>query len=151
MSDGAVLEVVWFKRDLRVGDHAPLAEACARAREAGGWVLGFYAVEPSVTREPDFSGRQWEATREALAELRENLARIGVPLAVRRGEVAELLERLRAHAARHGARLAVWSHEETGNAATYARDRAVGRWARERGVEWTERVHVNARLDLTHL
>jgi deoxyribodipyrimidine photo-lyase len=137
--NGAVLEVVWFKRDLRVADHAPLSEACARARATGGWVLGFYAVEPGVTGAADYAGRHWEATREALAELRENLGRIGVPLVVRRGEVVELLERLRWHAAGRGARLALWSHEETGNAVTYARDRAVGRWARAGGIEWTER------------
>lgn len=140
MADDAVLEVVWFKRDLRVADHAPLAEAIARARATSGWVLGFYVVEPSVTQAADYAGRHWAATREALAELRENLARIGVPLVVRRGEVVELLERLRGHAAGRGAQLVLWSHEETGNAVTYARDRAVRRWARARGVEWVERV-----------
>ena len=117
------LEVVWFKRDLRVGDHAPLAEACARARSTGGFVLGFYAIEPSVIRSPDYSGRHWAANREALAELRENLRSLGIPLAVRVGEAVELLERLRTHAAGRGTKLALWSHEETGNAVTYARDR----------------------------
>jgi deoxyribodipyrimidine photolyase len=48
MAGHGQLEVVWFKRDLRVSDHAPLAEACARARATGGFVLGFYAIEPSV-------------------------------------------------------------------------------------------------------
>ncbi len=133
------LEVVWFKRDLRVGDHAPLAEACARARATGGSVLGFYAVELSVIHAPDYSGRHWAATREALAELRDNLRALGIPLAVRTGEVVELLERLRAHAAGKETKLALWSHEETGNAVTYARDRAVRRWARAQGVEWNER------------
>lgn len=133
------LEVVWFKRDLRVGDHAPLAEACARARATGGHVLGLYAIEPSVLQAADYSGRHWMATREALAELRENLRGLGIPLAVRPGEVVELLERLRVHAAGRGAKLALWSHEETGNAVTYARDRNVRRWARAQGVEWTER------------
>ena len=133
------LEVVWFKRDLRVGDHAPLAEACARARATGGSVLGFYAVEPSVIHAPDYSGRHWAATREALAELRNSLRGLGILLAVRTGEVVELLERLRAHAVGRGMKLALWSHEETGNAVTYARDRAVRRWARAQGVEWNER------------
>ncbi len=133
------LEVVWFKRDLRLGDHAPLAEACARARATGGSVLGFFAVEPSVIHAPDYSGRHWAATREALAGLRDNLRVLGIPLAVRIGEVVELLERLRAHAAGKGTKLALWSHEETGNAITYARDRAVRRWARAQGVEWNER------------
>ncbi|MBM3869187.1 MAG: deoxyribodipyrimidine photo-lyase [Verrucomicrobia bacterium] len=140
MAGPGQLEVVWFKRDLRVADHAPLAEACARAKATGGRVLGFYAVEPSVIQAPDYSGRHWAATREALAELRENLLGSGIPLAVRTGEVVELLERLRAHAIGRGARLSLWSHEETGNAVTYARDRAVRRWARSQGVEWHERL-----------
>jgi len=139
MGGSRQLEVVWFKRDLRVADHATLAEACARAQATGGSVLGFYAIEPAVIRAPDYSGRHWAATREALAELRENLRGLGVPLAVRAGEVVELLERLRAHAAGRGAKLALWSHEETGNGITYARDRAVRRWARAQGVEWNER------------
>jgi deoxyribodipyrimidine photo-lyase len=62
-------------------------------------------------------------------------------LAVRVGEVVELLERLRAHASVKGTKLSLWSHEETGNAMTYARDRAVRRWARAQGVEWNERTH----------
>ena len=107
------LEVVWFKRNLRVSDHAPLAEACARARATGGHVLGFFAIEPSVIHAPDYSGRHWAATHEALAELRNSLRVLGIPLAVRIGEVVELLERLRTHAAGKGTKLALWSHEET--------------------------------------
>ncbi len=96
-------------------------------------MLGFCAVEPSVIHAPDYSGRHWAATREALAELRNSLHVLGIPLAIRIGEVVELLERLRTHAASKATKLALWSHEETGNAATYARDRAVRRWA-EHGV-----------------
>lgn len=140
MASHGQLEVVWFKRDLRVADHAPLVEACARAQATGGSVLGFYAIEPTVIQAPDYAGRHWEATREALVELRANLQRLGVPLAIRVGEVVALLERLRSHAAGRGNKLALWSHEETGNAVTYARDRAVRRWARTQGVEWNERV-----------
>ncbi len=139
MAGYGYLEVVWFKRDLRVCDHAPLVEACARARAHGGFILGFYAIEPTVIHASDHAGRHWAATREALAELRQNLRQLGIPLAVRVGEVVELLERLRTHAAGRGTKLALWSHEETGNAVTYARDRAVRRWARTQGVEWNER------------
>ncbi|NDH87824.1 MAG: radical SAM protein, partial [Actinobacteria bacterium] len=32
----------------------------------------------------------------------------------------------------------LWSHEETGNLATYARDQQVARWARDAGVTWTQ-------------
>lgn len=139
MAGHGQLEVVWFKRDLRVCDHAPLAAACARAHASSGHVLGFYAIEPTVIHTVDYSGRHWAATHEALAELRKNLRPLGIPLAVRVGEVVELLERLRTHAAGRETKLALWSHEETGNAVTYARDRAVRRWAQTQGIEWNER------------
>ncbi|MFN7017252.1 MAG: deoxyribodipyrimidine photo-lyase, partial [Fimbriimonadales bacterium] len=58
------LQVVWFKRDLRVFDHAPLYEASQR-----GWVLPLYIVEPELWRQPDASNRQWRFVRECLQEL----------------------------------------------------------------------------------
>ncbi|MEP4997688.1 deoxyribodipyrimidine photo-lyase, partial [Pseudophaeobacter sp.] len=48
------MQVVWFKRDLRVVDHAALACA-ARA----GPVLPLYVVEPDLWQQPDASPRHW--------------------------------------------------------------------------------------------
>ncbi len=124
------IHVVWFKRDLRVVDHAPLAEAAAC-----GPVLPLYVVEPEYWREPDTSGRQFAAVRDALLELRAALAALGQPLVVRTGRVVDVLEQL---AARWDVQ-ALWSHEETGNAWTYARDRAVAAWTRARGIPWHQR------------
>ena len=120
------LQIVWFKRDLRVADHAPLTEAARR-----GPVLPLYVVEPDLWSEPDASGRQWAFVREALDALRADLAALGRPLVVRTGEVVRVLEGL-------GPFAALWSHEETGNARTYRRDIAVGAWCRARGIVWTE-------------
>ncbi len=121
------VHVVWFKRDLRVGDHAPLSEAAAR-----GPVLPLYVAEPGLWREPDASARQWEALREGLIELRAALAALGQPLIVRVGDVVAVLESLR-----HAQGIAsLWSHMETGNAWTFARDRRVEAWARAHGIPW---------------
>jgi deoxyribodipyrimidine photo-lyase len=124
-----MVQVVWFKRDLRIADHAPLAEA-ARL----GPVLPLYVAEPDYWAMPDVSARQWSFTAECLRELQEDLARLGQPLVVRTGDVVELLSRLHR---RHGID-GLWSHEETGNLWTYTRDRAVGRFCREAGIRWTE-------------
>jgi deoxyribodipyrimidine photo-lyase len=124
------VQIVWFKRDLRVTDHAPLAEAAGR-----GPVLPLHVVEPRCWHEPDTSGRQLAFLGESLAGLREMLALLGQPLVVRVGEAVEVLEALRQ-------RLpvgAIWSHEETGNAWTFARDRRVAAWARAHGIPWHER------------
>ena len=65
----AALQIVWFKRDLRIVDHRPLAAAVER-----GLVLPLYVVEPELWRQPDASERQWMFCRESLLELRQALA-----------------------------------------------------------------------------
>lgn len=121
------MHIVWFKRDLRVADHEPLARAAAQ-----GPVLPLYIVEPGLWRQPDASGRQWAFLREALASLRDELAALGQPLVVRHGDAVEVLREL----IRQNPTVEVWSHQETGNAWTFARDRAVDGMLRERGIPW---------------
>jgi deoxyribodipyrimidine photo-lyase len=122
-----MIEVVWFKRDLRVEDHAALCAARGRA-------LCLYVVEPDLWRGEDASPRQWRFTRAALCDLRARLAALGLPLVVRVGEAVAVLADLHA---RHGI-AALHSHEETSNLWTYARDRAVGRFCRAHGIPWRE-------------
>jgi len=124
-----VIQVVWFKRDLRTVDHAPLAAAAA-----AGPVLPLYVAEPGYWRLPDTSRRQWLVTREALDALGQRLAALGAPLIVRRGEVVEVLARI--HAAVGIGHL--WAHEETGNLWTFRRDMAVTAFCRRQGIPFTE-------------
>ncbi len=123
------VQIVWFKRDLRVEDHRPLAAAA----EAGP-VLPLYVAEPGWWAQATHSARQWAFVAENLVELREDLARLGAPLVVRTGAVVEVLDQAR----RRYGRVALWSHEETGDAWSFARDRQVGAWARAQGVVWRE-------------
>jgi deoxyribodipyrimidine photo-lyase len=125
----ALINVVWFKRDLRLADHRPLAMAAGR-----GAVLPLYIAEPGFWAEPDASGRQWAFASECLAELQRDLAALGQPLCVMMGEAVSILRRIHGS---HGI-AALWSHQETGNAWTYARDLRVAAWAKEAGVPWHE-------------
>ncbi len=123
------VQLVWFKRDLRVLDHAPLVAAAAR-----GPVLPVYIVEPAYWALPDTSARQWAAVAEGLRDLREDLAGCGQPLLIRSGEAVPVIEQLHRE---HGID-AVWSHEETGNAWTYQRDLRVAAWLKSRGIDWRQ-------------
>lgn len=125
---------VWFKRDLRVADHAPLQAAL----QAGGPVLGVYVIEPSVIEGADFSPRHWACIAEALADLRGALADRGVPLLIRRGEAVAVWEDLSCRVRAFDQGLHIWSHQETGNRITFRRDRAVAAWGQTAGVAWTE-------------
>lgn len=123
------MQLVWFKRDLRTVDHAPLLEAARR-----GAVLPLYVIEPELWQQSDVSARHWSFCRECLIDLRGALADLGMPLVVRRGPVLAVLQRAQQRFGIAG----LWSHEETGNGWTYARDRQVAAWARSQGIPWVE-------------
>ena len=124
-----MIQVVWFKRDLRTSDHAPLAAAAA-----AGPVLPLYVVEPEYWTLPDVSRRQWIAHRSALEELSERLSALGAPLIVRTGDVVDVLARI--HKAVGIQRLL--AHQETGNLWTFRRDRAARAFCRREGIECVE-------------
>jgi len=121
--------IVWFKRDLRVQDHWPLQEAARR-----GPVLCLYVVEPGLWAQPDAAAQHYGFVRESLQALDAQLRALGSRLHMAVGEVVDVLAALHAAAPFE----AVHAHEETGNAWTYARDLAVGRWCRAHGVGWQE-------------
>ncbi|OYV66553.1 MAG: deoxyribodipyrimidine photolyase, partial [Acidiphilium sp. 21-66-27] len=125
---GSCVSVVWFKRDLRLVDHAVLTAA-----SAAGAVLPLVIVEPEYWRLPDVSHRQYAFLAGCIEDLAAAIAAAGGRLVVCVGPAVEVLEALR----RRLGGFALWSHEETGNRWTHARDRAVRRWARAQGVAWT--------------
>lgn len=121
-----MIDVVWFKRDLRVEDHAALSAAASSGRP----VLPLYIVEPALWREPEMAGRHYAFLTECLADLDARLAPLGARLVVRVGEAEAVLADL--HATVGIATL--HAHEETGTLWTFARDRRVRAWARRAGV-----------------
>ena len=130
------MHVVWLKRDLRLDDHGPLAEA-GRLCETGASMIALYVHEPSVWSAPDADASHLAFVDESLDELERAIESIGGRLVRRVGEVVDVLARL--HAAESIE--SVLAHEETGNAITYARDRAVARWCRAKGIalrEWAQ-------------
>jgi deoxyribodipyrimidine photo-lyase len=79
------------------------------------------------------SRHRWWVTA-SIHELRESLAKLGQPLVVRSGNILSVLEDIRSRFKT----ITLWSHEETGNAQTYQRDREVQAWCRTNDVTWNE-------------
>jgi len=129
------VRILWLKRDLRMYDHAALHAAL----EAGP-VLGLFVFEPSLWRAPDADRRHLDFLVASLGELRTEWHRRGGRLLVRTGELPEVLDRLLDELDRTaiGTPEAIVAHEETGNDLTYARDRRVGGWCRDRGMPLVE-------------
>lgn len=83
------VQVVWFKRDLRVLDHAPLFAASRR-----GPVVALYVYEPDVIGADDFDPAHLAFINQALRELARNLGALGGRLTCRVGWMPEVLDSL---------------------------------------------------------
>lgn len=123
--------IVWFKRDLRVHDHAPLFEAS----QTGLPVIPLYIIEPDYWQQPFASQRHWQFIHDCLVGLRQDCAALGQPLVIRVGETISVLEALQ----QNYALAAIYAHEENGNGWTFERDKAVIAWCKRNKVplkEW---------------
>ena len=123
------VHIVWFKRDLRVVDHAPLAAACS-----AGAVLPLFCWEPTVWAGEDYAKQHQQFVMECLAELEIALQKIGLQLLVSNVGIVETLNSIRLQAPIAG----IYSHEETGNGASFAVDKAVAAWCKYHAVNWLE-------------
>jgi len=121
--------LVWFKRDLRVRDHAPLAEAAQFER-----ALALVVIEPQWLSSPECDPRHVSFLLASVVPLQQDLARLGLPLLVRVGSATDVLASLRGEFSFSH----LFSHEETGPGWSYARDKAVARWCLASGVQWLE-------------
>jgi deoxyribodipyrimidine photo-lyase len=123
------IHCVWFKRDLRIHDHGPLASA-AKA----GYVLPVYIIEPELIQAADFDALHWQFIRESLLDLQASLSELGACLQILKGSAVDVLEMLH----RRYTFSTLRAHEETGNAITYKRDQAVAQWANSQSVSFIE-------------
>ena len=123
------LQVVWFKRDLRIRDHAALTHAAQR-----GPVVGVYIIEPELVSSPEFDRSHFDFIRESLIELQSSLRRLGSDLLVFHGDAIFGLEKLWSI----WKFSSIWSHEETGNDLTFKRDLMVAEWCKGKSISWHE-------------
>ncbi|NDG93808.1 MAG: deoxyribodipyrimidine photolyase, partial [Gammaproteobacteria bacterium] len=128
MTHDTPLRIVWFKRDLRVSDHAPLLHA------SRGKVIPLYILETGYWTLKDTSARQQDVLIAALRDLNAALSKLGAPLIVRQGDAVDVFKTLlAAHPVTE-----VVSHEETGNAWTYQRDLQVAKLLQSQNIPWRE-------------
>lgn len=124
------ISVVWFKRDLRLRDHAPLQAAIAVKRPT----LLLYIFEPSLYEAPQYSNRHWRFVWQSLCDLNAQLKPYGGKVHVTEGDPLHVFKRIEAVQTIE----AIYSHEETGLAITYARDKKISAWCKMHGKPWIE-------------
>jgi deoxyribodipyrimidine photo-lyase len=113
------INIVWFKRDLRINDHKPLLVAS----NSGIPVLPLYVVEPGYWQQGFSSRRHWHFIYDCLSDLNIALTQLGQPLIVQVGEVCDVITHLHSQYNIQ----AIYAHEEAGNLWTYRRDVSVNK------------------------
>ena len=124
--------IVWFKRDLRVEDHAALLLASKR-----GPILPLYIIEPKLWKQPDLSYRHYEFLMECLSDLKNDLGAFGQTLTLKVGDALEVFSAIHAKSKIKE----IWSHQETWNGWTYTRDKALKKWVGCNSIDWQEPTH----------
>ena len=124
------IQIVWFKRDLRITDHRPLFEASLNSI----LTLPIYIVETDYWKQPFSSKRHWSFIHDSLKELRKDLKNIGQTLVVRIGSVKDVFEVL---SLQYNIQ-SILSHEETGNKWTYDRDNEIQNWCHKNNILFNE-------------
>ncbi len=124
------INLVWFKRDLRLADHAPLQAAIHSGRPC----LLCYCFEPALLANEHYRRRHWRFISQSIDDINAKLSEYGSELKCFDAAMPELLDALHAE---FGI-AAVYSHAETGLDVTYRRDLAVAAWLEERNITWHE-------------
>lgn len=124
------INIVWFKRDLRLTDHKPLLQAQLTELP----VLLIYIFEPSLMSAEDSDSRHWRFVYQSLQDMQERLSTVPAKLYIFHNEVLNILSELTVHFDIQ----TVYSHEETGNWLSFKRDVAFSKFCAENKIRWVE-------------
>jgi len=120
------VNVLWFKRDLRISDHLPLK----RAIEQGLPLILLYVFEPEFMEAADSDVRHWRFVYESITELKKVL--INHSLTIVHASADEVFVELNKQYEIN----AVFSHQETGNWISYKRDIRIAALLKSKQIPW---------------
>ncbi len=124
------INLVWFKRDLRLTDHEPLYFA----QQSKLPFLLIYIFEPSVMAYHDSDVRHWRFVYESLKELNEKLKCLNAELFIFHNEAKLVFETLLNSYAIN----TIFSSQEIGNGLTYERDKEMKKLFQKYNAVWKE-------------
>ncbi|MBK9254585.1 MAG: deoxyribodipyrimidine photo-lyase [Saprospiraceae bacterium] len=124
------INVVWFKRDLRLEDHDPLFYAI----KDGLPLLFLFVFEPKVIKYPDSSTRHWRFVYQSLQDLNKRLAKYGASISVSSGDMMMALTEIMKIAEIN----TIYAHQEIGNCVTFQRDKDISAFCKSNGIQMKE-------------
>ena len=124
------INIVWFKRDLRLQDNEAIHNALALNKR----ILFLYVFENTLINDPHYDERHWDFIRQSLEDLNKQLKDYKTRVLCIRTDVInafnQLLNTYKINT--------VFSHQETGLLITYNRDKDFTRYCRNNSIKWIE-------------
>lgn len=130
MADREEINVVWFKRDLRLMDN----EVIKNALNSNKRTLFLYVFENSLIDDPHYSERHWNFIKQSLTNINEDLKEFNTKVLTVTSEVITVFNQLQNYFKIN----TVYSHQETGLLITYNRDKDFARYCRNNNINWVE-------------
>ena len=123
------LSIVWFKKDLRIHDHEPLYLASKEPNLAC-----IYIYEDELISQDHFTYRQLHFLNESLIQLERDLNDIGSSLNLFRGSIESVLKDI----SNDYDVQKIYSHQETGENASFLRDKRAAALFKSKSILWNE-------------
>jgi deoxyribodipyrimidine photo-lyase len=130
MIDREEINVVWFKRDLRLQDNEAIYNALASNKPT----LFLYVFEKSLIDDPHYDERHWNFIKQSLVDLNQQLENYNTKILAVTSEVITVFNQLQNYYKID----TVYSHQETGLLITYNRDKEFARYCRNNSINWVE-------------
>lgn len=124
------INIVWFKRDLRLSDHQPLKNAFSN----GLPTLLLYNFEPLMLEDAHYNERHWRFVYQSIVELNNQLTRFNACVYIFNLNMGDLLESLKTQFEI----VNIFSHQEIGLNNTFERDKAIKVWCQHNHINWQE-------------
>lgn len=124
------LQIVWFKRDLRLKDN----EAIERALKSNKQVLLLYVFEDFLLKDKHYSKRHWDFVKQSLEDLNNILKAFNSKVLVVNSTIEHVINTLQ----KHYTITNIYSHQETGIQSTFNRDIEFASFCKKQNIVWKE-------------
>lgn len=126
------VNIIWLKKDLRLEDN----ESLIAAAQDGLPVIIIYCFEKSLWKEEDASYRHFLFIKQSLDDLQQSCNRYNFHLNIFVEEVLDVFAQLSLIYDIKN----IFSNQETGNYASFRRDKNVKNWCKLKNIAWIESI-----------
>jgi deoxyribodipyrimidine photo-lyase len=127
------INIVWFKRDLRLQDN----EAIFNAIQSKTPALLLYVFENSLQNDGHYSERHWDFIKQSIQDINQQLLPFNTKILSVSGEVISIINSIQEIYKIDS----VFSHQETGIKITYERDKSFKRFCKNNVINWKENIN----------